>query len=197
MPFHTVNIFENLISKHFGALYGVATDSCTHALELSLRHDDPSHVSCPRHTYLSIPMTFIKLNLEWSWTNDKWKSYYYLGNTRIVDAAVLWQKDSYISGTLMCLSFQFKKHLGIGRGGMILTDDYSEYKLLKAMSYDGRSDDMPWAEQDIDSIGYHYYMTPESADYGIQKFNEVKDIEPRVWTDQDYPDLSRLKVFQQ
>jgi len=196
MTFRTVNVFEDLISNYFGASYGVATDSCTHALELSLRHDNPPDVSCPHHTYLSIPMTFMKLNLEWKWTHDKWKSYYYLGNTRIVDAAVLWQKDSYISGTLMCLSFQFKKHLAIGRGGMILTDDYSEYKLLKAMSYDGRSDDMPWAEQDIDSIGYHYYMTPESADCGIQKFNEVKDIEPRVWTDQDYPDLSKLKVFQ-
>lgn len=41
------------------------------------------------------------------------------------------------------------------------------------MVYDGRSDDKPWGEQDIDMIGYHYYMTPETASLGIEKFKEV------------------------
>ena len=29
----------------------------------------------------------------------------------------------YVPGTFACLSFDIRKHLGIGRGGMILTDD--------------------------------------------------------------------------
>ena len=39
----------------------------------------------------------------------------------------------------MCLSFQYQKHLSLGRGGMILTDNFDDKKILKEMSYDGRS----------------------------------------------------------
>jgi len=196
MPsFKTVEKFEYTIADYFGSKYSVATDSCTHAIELSLRHDNIKSTTSPKRTYLSVPMTLSKLNISWSFTDNLWESYYYLGNTRIVDAAVLWKKDSYIPGTLMCLSFQFKKHLSIGRAGMILLDDCSTYKKLKQMSYDGRDNDTPWTEQDINEIGYHYYMTPEYAEYGIKKFKEVKDLEPKTWSYRDYPDLSQLKVF--
>jgi len=196
MPsFDTVKKFEETIANYFGSKYGVATDSCTHAIELSLRYDNVKSATCPSYTYLSVPMTLSKLDIDWSFNDSEWDSYYYLENTRIIDAAVLWEKGSYISGTLMCLSFQFRKHLSIGRAGMILTDDFDAYKSLKAMSYDGRNNDLPWAEQDIAQLGYHYYMTPECAQYGLSKFNEVKDIAPKKWTYQDYPNLSDLTVF--
>ena len=45
------------------------------------------------------------------------------GNTNIIDAAVYWKENCYIPNSFMCLSFQFQKHLNIGKGGMILTDD--------------------------------------------------------------------------
>jgi len=196
MPsFETVAEFEKTIADYFGAPFGVSTDSCTHAIELCLRHDDITETTCPNHTYLSIPMTLKKLSIKWQFINEPWDSYYYLKDTRIIDAAVLWKQGSYIPGTLMCLSFQFRKHLAIGRAGMILLDDYSSYIKLKAMSYDGRDNNKPWAEQDIAEMGYHYYMTPESAEYGIQKFKEVKDIQPKIWSYKDYPDLSNLTVF--
>lgn len=190
-----VKNFEILVANYFGAKYGVATDSCTHAVELSLRYDSIHNVSCPNHTYLSIPMTLIKIGVNWTWNQERWKSYYFLDGTRIVDAAVLWKKNSYISGSLMCISFQFKKHLPIGRGGIILTDSYKEYLTLKEMSHDGRNSHMSWAKQDITKIGYHYYMTPESAEYGIRQFYRVRDTVPRQWSYLDYPDLSEMTVF--
>lgn len=197
MPsFDTVKQFESSVANYFGAKYGVATDSCTHSIELSLRHDSVYKTSCPNRTYLSIPMTLTKLCIEWDWNSDKWHSCYFLHHTRIIDAAVLWKQNGYIPGSLMCLSFQFKKHLPIGRGGMILTDNYDDYVSLKAMSYDGRCDnDIPWAEQDVTQIGYHYYMTPESAEYGIEQFHRVKDIVPKRWSYLNYPDLSKMSVF--
>jgi len=196
MPsFDTVKEFEKTIANYFGSLYGVATDSCTHAIELSLRYDSVKNTKCPTHTYLSVPMTLVKLGIDWSFKDSKWESYYYLDNTRIIDAAVLWKRNSYIPSTLMCLSFQFRKHLPIGRAGMILTNDYNEYESLKAMSYDGRNNDLSWSKQDINHLGYHYYMTPESAEYGLSKFHEVKDIVPKEWSYQDYPNLSDLTVF--
>ena len=69
---------------------------------------------------------------------------------------------------LCVLSFQFQKHLSLGRGGMILTDDKDAKDELKKMSYDGRVPDSPWRDQNISTMGYHYYMTPETAQNGIR-----------------------------
>lgn len=187
--------FERLIADFYGAPYAVATDCCTHAIELCLRYTGYDHVTCPSNTYLSVPMTFKKLDLKWNFTHQHWKDYYYIGNTQIIDAAVYWKKEGYIPGTFMCLSFQYKKHLNLGRGGIILVDKDHDYVKLKKMSYDGRIPDVPWAEQNIDTLGYHYYMTPETAELGIKKFSQVKDVEPKKWSYADYPDISKMKVF--
>ena len=49
----------------------------------------------------------------------------------------------------MSISFQFRKHLSLGRGGVILTDDKDAALELKKMSYDGRHPDYSWSEQNI------------------------------------------------
>ena len=189
--------FEQTIATFYNSPYAIAVDCCTHAIELCLRLEKRQViVSCPKHTYLSIPMTLEKLGMSWLWTDEQWKDYYYIGGTNIVDAAVYWKRNGYIPGTLMCLSFQFKKHLNLGRGGMILLDNEEEYKKLCKMRYDGREDDTPWAEQNIDTMGYHYYMTPETAQTGIFRFCTAEVTEPRKWSFADYPDLSKMKVFQ-
>jgi dTDP-4-amino-4,6-dideoxygalactose transaminase len=192
---NSVTNFEKTIADFYGAPYAVATDCCTHAIELCLRLIKPMAVTCPKHTYLSIPMTFEKLGLTWEFQDYDWQDYYYIGNTNVVDAAVLWKANSYIDNTFMCLSFQFKKHLNLGRGGMILTDNQEAATKLKKMSYDGRLPDALWKDQDIDMMGYHYYMTPETAESGIEKFQQVKNLESKRWSNQDYPDISKMKVF--
>jgi len=192
----SVKEFEGLIASYYGAKYAIAVDCCTHAIELCLRVYKPhSKVNCPRHTYLSVPMTFEKLNLSWEFYDVHWKDYYYIGNTNIIDAAVYWKRDGYIQGSLMCLSFQYRKHLNLGRGGMILLDNKEQYDILCKMRYDGRTDDKPWAEQDVETMGYHYYMTPETAQLGLQRFQEVVDVKSRRWTYKDYPDLRSMSVF--
>jgi len=195
MSFSAVKEFEDTIAEFYGSKYAVATDCCTHAIELCLRHQKPSQVFFPTRTYISIPFLGDKLGIDWSWNVSEWEDSYTIGNTNIVDAAVLWREGSYLPGTLMCLSFQFQKHLSLGRGGMILTDDKEAAEELKKMSYDGRDPDTPWREQDISSVGYHYYMTPETAALGLEKFPEAKASEPRKWTIMDWPDLTKMKVF--
>jgi dTDP-4-amino-4,6-dideoxygalactose transaminase len=194
--FDNVNKFESVVAEFYGSKYAVATDCCTHALELCLRLVNPKSTSCPKHTYLSVPMTLEKLNINWKFNNQSWKEYYYLENTPIIDAAVLWRNNSYIPGTLMCLSFQYRKHLNLGRGGMILLDDESVYNKLIKFSYDGRDRNIPWAKQQIDSLGYHYYMTPETAKLGLTKFKIAVKTLSKEWSYLDYPDLSILPVFQ-
>ncbi len=194
MGFETVKLFEDSVAKFFGSTYAVAVDCCTHGLELCLRYSDINSFNCPKHTYISIPFLASKLNIKFNWTDENWKDYYYLTDN-IIDAAVLWKEGSYIPNTFMCLSFQFQKHLSLGRGGMILTDNKAAAIELKKMTYDGRLPDVPWREQNIQSIGYHYYMTPEIAQMGIDKLPKAIKSKPRDWVLQDWPDLSLMKVF--
>ena len=149
----------------------------------------------PKRTYLSIPFLANKLNVPLEWKDEDWKDYYQIGETGVYDAAVLWKENSYLSDTFMCISFQFQKHLSLGRGGMILTDNKESAIELKKMSYDGRDPGTPWRDQNISMIGYHYYMTPETAQLGLDKLPEAIEKTPRQWEWTDWPDLRNMKVF--
>ena len=195
MSFGVVRDFENAIAKFYGAPHAVAVDSCTHSIELCLRYKDVKKIILPKRTYLSIAFLAQKIGIDLEWKDENWVNYYYLGGTNIIDAAVLWEKDSYISGTLMCLSFQYQKHLSLGRGGMILTDDNKAREDLKRMSYDGRDPNIPWRDQNISMIGYHYYMTPETAQLGLDKLPEAIKTEPKKWVIRDWPDLQKMDIF--
>ena len=192
----SVRKFERDIADFYGAPYAVATDSCTHAVELCLRHKPPApgiELSVPSRTYISIPFTLMKLDLNWKFREQVWHDHYYIGGTNIIDAAVFFKAGGYIKNTFMCLSFQFKKTLSLGRGGAILCDNEDDYEQLKSISYDGRSDDSPWMEQNIKQIGYHYYMTPETAELGSTR---LKTAVPKPSQgSEDYPYLPSMEVF--
>ena len=195
MSFEVIELFENKIASFFGAPYAVAVDCCTHGLELCLRQQNIKHYTVPERTYISVPFLASKLGIAFDWKEENWQDYYYLGGTNIIDAAVLWKKNSYIPNTFMCVSFQFRKHLSLGRGGIILTDSKKDAIILKKMSYDGRLPDIPWREQNIDSIGYHYYMTPEVAELGLKKLPNAINTKPKQWTVNDWPDLTKMEIF--
>ena len=63
------------------------------------------------------------------------------------------------------------------------------------MSYDGRDPNIPWREQNINSMGYHYYMTPETAQLGLNKLDFAIKQKPKEWQMSDWPDLSKMDVF--
>jgi dTDP-4-amino-4,6-dideoxygalactose transaminase len=197
MNFEVVTTFENKISEFFGASYAVAVDSCTHGLELCLRHTNETKINVPKRTYLSVPFLAEKIGLKREWRDDDWEKYYTInyGDKRIIDAAVLWEKNSYIPNTFMCISFQYQKHLSLGRGGVILLDNEIDYLSLKKMSYDGRLPNVPWRDQDIDTVGFHYYMTPETAQLGLDKLQTAIDTPPRQWVVTDWPDLTEMQIF--
>jgi len=196
MGFDSIKNFEESIANFFGSKYAIAVDCCTHGVELCLRYTNASSIYVPKRTYLSIPMLAYKLGLDLFWKDENWEDYYYLTDD-VIDAAVLWKKDSYIPGTFMNVSFQFKKHLNLGRGGIILTNNPEAAETLKKMSYDGRVPDILWRDQDIDMMGYHYYMTPETAKIGLEKLKNAIDTVPVKWTVNDWPDLTQMKFFKE
>jgi dTDP-4-amino-4,6-dideoxygalactose transaminase len=196
-PYQVVDIFEKKIAKFFGAPYAIAVDCCTHALELSLLLlNQPNElITIPAYTYMSVPMMLEKIRQPWQFSDIKWNSLYKLDPLPIVDAAWSWQADSYLPGTLTCISFQFKKHIPIGRGGIILTDNYAYYQRLQRMCRDGRDRSLLQTEDNITEIGYHYYMTPEDAALGILLFDQLHSdpVDNKSW--QNYKKLSDHTVF--
>jgi len=195
MNFDVVTQFEDKVANYFGSPFAIAVDSCTHGLEICLRYKNIKKLVVPKRTYISVPFLANKLNIDLEWKEESWTDFYEIGDTKIFDAAVLWRYNSYVSGTMMCLSFQYRKHLSLGRGGMILLDDPTAAIELKKMSYDGRLPDIPWREQDINSFGYHYYMTPETAQLGLDKLPQAIESEPKKWTVTDWPDLTKMEIF--
>lgn len=192
--FEIITKFENEVAKFFGAPYAVAVDSCTHGIELALRYTEADYIRVPQRTYLSIPFLANKLQIDLFWKDEEWQDYYYV-TENVIDAAVLWRPNSYIPGTFMGISFQYQKHLSLGRGGIILTDNKEAALQLKKMSYDGRIPNTPWRDQNIDTVGYHYYMTPETAQNGLDKLSKAIETTPRQWVVTDWPDLTEMNIF--
>ena len=82
--FEIVSNFEKQVAEFYGAPFAVATDSCTHAMELCLRLEQQNKITVPTRTYISVPFLAQKLNLEWVWDDAEWKDYYFLGESKIL-----------------------------------------------------------------------------------------------------------------
>lgn len=196
-PWQVVDMFEKKVAKYFGSQYAVATDSCTHALELCFRLLDQrsTDVAVPLHTYISVPMALEKIGQSWHLEENLWIEHYSFDPLPIVDLATVWRPNCYTAGTLACVSFQFKKQIPIGRGGMILTNDVNYYQRLQKMCRDGRDRTLLQTEDDIAEIGFHYYMTPEDAARGILLMDENGDSVGQPWSWQNYRPLTEFSVF--
>ena len=57
--------------------------------------------SLPENIAINIAKMFLKDMTSSEWKDEDWEDYYYLTDD-IIDAAVLWKRGSYISGTYMC-----------------------------------------------------------------------------------------------
>jgi len=178
-----VDLFENKVANHFGSKYAVATDCCTNAIFLCLQYllytkwiKYGDTIAIPNHTYISVPMQIILSGLQIEFINYLWEGKYYLANTNIIDSAVFWQKDGYVKDSLMCLSFQIKKNIPVGKMGAILTDCQQAYDWLKLASYDGRDLKNPYdSGNHIKMIGWHYYATPEDCARAILLMDDIED----------------------
>ena len=59
MNFESVTLFESEVAKFFNAPYAVATDSCTHGVEICLRLKEAQKIKVPSRTYLSLSLIHI------------------------------------------------------------------------------------------------------------------------------------------
>jgi dTDP-4-amino-4,6-dideoxygalactose transaminase len=96
---------------------------------------------------------------------------------------------------LQVLSLQIKKRLPIGRGGVILTDDKNAYDYLTKARYDGRDLNKSQLDDNINTFGYHMYMTPEDAARGLILFNQLNTIHEDTHSSESYKDITQNSIF--
>ncbi len=203
-PFDVIHMFERKICAYTNAPMCVVVDSDTHALELCLRYyleqGIDMKMTCPKHTYVSVPMTLYNLNIKFDWTDEDWSGIYQLGDTTLLDAATRFTAGMYLDNYDMCLSFQWQKQLKIGKGGAVLTDNTDLYEWLLSSRHDGRDYNLwnKWTAQPVfRRTGYHYNMIPEDCALGILLMDQLPENNGDVCSPAKsyYPDLSKRLKF--
>ena len=195
--YQVVREFEQTVAHWAGAKYGVAVSSCCNAIFLCLKMlEDEWSISIPKRTYPGVAMAIKNAGHNLYFNKFVWEGTYELNPVGIVDSALRFKKRMYRKTTLHCLSFHYRKHLPIGRGGMVLTDDKFISNWLKMARYNGRRE-IPLYKDNATILGYSMYMTPEQAARGLVLFNNIKDknLPDLKMEDQHYPDLSQWRCF--
>jgi len=196
-----VDLFEQKVAKYAGSEYAVAVDSCTDALFLTLVYfkqifkDDVSSIMIPKNTYISVPQSIIQAGFKVVFDDIYWEGPYQLNPFNIYDGAVRFTKGMYIRDSYQCLSFQIKKVLPIGKGGMILTNNKEAYDWFIKARYEGRDISKPYDKDTLTFMGWNMYMTPEDAARGILLMDLLPEINNDMadWT--NYPDLTKQIIW--
>lgn len=183
--------FEERVADFAGSKYGVATDSCTSALFLCCKYLRVGEVTLPARTYISAAFSVLHAGGSVRFEDFAWSGLYQLRPYQIWDSALRFRRGMY-QGGFQCLSFQMKKLLPIGRGGMILTDDSEAVEWLRKARSNGRNAAVPNSEDKIDAIGWNMAMIPEQASRGLQLLEGIGDLPDKI---QHYPDLREMPVF--
>jgi dTDP-4-amino-4,6-dideoxygalactose transaminase len=154
-------------------------------------------VVIPARTYVSVPMQVIHSGCQPTFEDLDWSGLYELKPWNIYDSAARFTKNMYVQGdALQVLSFQIKKRLPIGRVGAILTNSKVAYEWLKLATYDGRNLDLPYDHVDhVQTLGWHFYMTPEDAARGIWLMDRIAEDNADTMDSKHYPDLRSMKIF--
>ena len=200
-PYIIVKMFEDEIANYTDAPYAVSIDSCTNALFLCLMYQkylgtDIKEIFIPSKTYLSVPQSILHAGFDLIFDESKndWKGIYLLEPLNIYDAAKRLTSDMYIKNSFMCLSFHIKKHLKIGKGGMILTDNKDAVEWFKTARYEGRSETL-YHKDDIKMLGWNMYMTPQQASHGLSLMQNYEIDVPDLDENDGYKDLTEFSVF--
>ncbi len=196
--------FEKKLSEYTGAPYVVAVDNASNALFLTLFYQNIKgcHIEIPCRTYPSVPCEIIHAGgkpIFYPVKGKTIKGVYRLGTTKTWDSALRFTCDMYIPDTYMCLSFTGPfKHLKLSKGGAILTDNEEAYKYFKRARFSGRRE-CSYHEDDLDMLGWNFYMIPELAARGLLLMSQFYDINGKSLPNEDkeisYPDLSKFEIY--
>lgn len=205
--FQVIADLEQAICNYTGAPYCVTTNSCTMALLLAVKYHvdhekaqlrgDKSYrpiISCPKRTYVSVPMSIMHAGADVGFRDEEWLGEYQLKPLPVWDSARYFSSGMYKLGQMQCVSFHATKILGDTQGGAILLNDLEAYKWLRRMRFDGRTQGVAPINDKFTEIGYHCYMSPDVAARLLHKLS-VLPYHNEPLPNDNYPDLSTFEVF--
>ena len=189
--------------------------------ESGRKYVDP-HIEIPKRTYVGVPMSIIHAGGRPTFRDDGWRGMYQLRPLPVWDSArwltsglyfghhtevegdglgASWETTRIrtMEGQMVCVSFHWAKTLGIQQGGAILHDNPEADAWLRRARFDGREEGVAPKDQKDWQLGYHAYMSPETAAAGLVRLASLpRHNDPLPWgpgTTSDYPDLSQMDIF--
>lgn len=196
--------FEQALADYTGAPYAITVDNQSNGLFLALMYEKVygQEITIPCRTYPSVPCEIIHAGAKVNFKpveGTTLKGSYQLEPTNVWDAALSFTADMYKPGTHMCVSFTGPyKHFKLSKGGAILTDNKDAYNWFKRARYSGRNE-CSYHEDNLDMIGWNFYMMPELATRGLLLMGQFYNIDGTKKHNEDselpYPDLSKFKVY--
>ena len=159
--------FEKALAEYVGARYVVTTDSCTSALFLSVKYQNPAYVEIPSMTVPLVANAIMEagadliLDDRTDWVGNSYR----LKGTSIFDSAHELHRDcykEYPKGSVLCFSFYPTKPIGSADGGAIVTDSKGLADWARSMSCYGRNQSTKYQdswEYEVDLIGYKRHYT--------------------------------------
>ena len=202
---HQITVdFEDSLCDYTGSKYAVAVDNCSNALFLALTYDNikGKEITIPSRTYPSVPCEIIHAGgkVKFQPIESKTiKGAYPLVGSNVWDSALRFTSNMYIPRSLMCLSFTGPyKHLKLGKGGAILTDNLRACLWLKRARFSGRRE-CSYHDDNFDMLGWNFYIMPEIAARGLLLMNQFYNLDGTPKENEDleipYPDLSKYEVY--
>jgi dTDP-4-amino-4,6-dideoxygalactose transaminase len=197
-------IFEAELCRYTGAPYAVAVDNQSNAIFLALKYEgiEGREILIPARTYPSVPCEIIHAGGTVKfvpWPGNTLKGAYPLKGSRTWDSALRFTSGMYLPETFMCLSFTGPyKHLKLGKGGAILTDDFEAYQWFKRARFSGRRE-CSYHDDTFDMTGWNFYLLPDIAARGVLLMRQFYDMQGRPMPNGDlelpYPDLSKHEAY--
>ena len=196
--------FEKELEKYTGAPHAIAVDNCSNAIFLSLMYDGVKglDVYIPARTYMSVPCEIIHAGGNVKFLPVEGETItgaYRLSPTRVIDSALRFTHNMYVPDSFMCVSFTGPyKHLKLGKGGAILTDDDKAAEWFRRARFSGRRA-ISYHEDTFDMLGWNFWMMPDVAARGLHMMTQFYDLDGNPKENQDltipYPDLSKHEAY--
>ena len=186
--------FEEKFAEYVGAKYAVATNSCTAALDIAVRIAPlADEVTVSPFTFVSSALAILNAGKKVKFVDIDG----YSRCTRKADIQVLYAGNDFgegiiydmahfgggkHKGLISCWSFQARKNLPAGDGGMITTNDEALYHRARALSWCGidkstldRSKETYSWDYNINEIGMKADMTDITAVIGLEQLKKLAE----------------------
>ena len=167
--YDSVKLFENTIAEYAGSKYAIAVDSGTNAIFLCCKYLKVQEVTIPSQSFCSIAAATLHAGGDLKFRDYEWSGRFQLEPYPIWDSAGRFHRGMYIDDSHYCLSFHANKHLKIGKGGMILTNDKNAAKWFNLARYYGMQDAYSDEPGKIVMAGWNMIMTPDMASRGYRR----------------------------